>query len=160
MNTILDDQRTNLQLSMAMESKLERNNETLENPENNIGRVKEILEERIQVLQYNLLNEERLHRPANKVIEILGNGREIICKEIQENRNDIRTTQERIINNMELFVERSAQEIRETIVDSRYTDEFNDFTQRLITLQENMKEFNRMETQHEIIFKKGDENIQ
>jgi hypothetical protein len=82
------------------------------------------------------------------VVEILGNEQEIICEEIQENRNELRTTQERILFNMELFKEKSAQEIKEIIINSKSTNEFNDFTQRLIAVQENMKEYSRMETQH------------
>jgi hypothetical protein len=39
----------------------------------------------------------------------------------------------------------------------RNTEEFNDFDQRLFTIQENVKEFARLENQHGAIFEKVDE---
>jgi septal ring factor EnvC (AmiA/AmiB activator) len=70
----------------------------------------------------------------------------------------MKKAQERILINMELFNGKSIQDIKETIIESKNTNEFNEFTQRLIALQENMKEFSRIETQHETICKKREEN--
>jgi carboxylesterase type B len=139
---------------------MERCKEATQELDTKIEKVKKLFEERIQEVQDNRLNEARIQGPALKVVEILGKGQERICKEIQENNMEIRMMQERVLHNIELFRKMSTQEIKEMIINSGNRDEFNEFAQRLIAMQENMKEFRRMEDQHETIFRKEDENAQ
>jgi DNA-binding transcriptional MerR regulator len=114
----LENQRLNLQTNAGMENTMERNNETTQMLDANIEKVKELFEERIQEVQANI-NEAKNQRTAIRVVEILGNGQEKICKEIQENNNELRTMQERILISMRLFNEASTQEIKEMIIQSR-----------------------------------------
>jgi hypothetical protein len=159
LNELLENQRWSLRMNTGLENAMERNNETTQMLDANIEKVKELFEERIQEVQHNI-NEARNQRSTEKVVEILENGQERICKEIQENNNEMRMIQERVLTNMKLFFGSSTQEIKEIIIESRNMEDFNDFTQRLMAVQDNMKEFSRMENQHGEIFRKEDENAQ
>jgi serine/threonine protein phosphatase PrpC len=78
----------------------------------------------------------------------------MLQENIQKITQDIRNKKERDLDkSMETIItlhckEKSTQEIKEIIINSRSTNEFNDVRQRPITVQENMKEFSRIETQH------------
>jgi hypothetical protein len=61
---------------------------------------------------------------------------------------------------MRTFSEANTQEIMKTIRETRHEEEFNEFARRLLTIQENMKEFNTLENQHGMIFEKVNENTQ
>jgi hypothetical protein len=155
---IQDIQETSLRSSSTAEENQIRNDESFGNFEANICTVKEIFEEGIQMLQEQMIDEEKLRRPANRVVEVLENGQEIICGEIQESREELNKVQENVLANMELFNKQTIQDIRSTIVESNNTEAFNEFTQRLIMIQDNMKEFSRVEAQHETIFREEEEN--
>jgi 16S rRNA C1402 (ribose-2'-O) methylase RsmI len=112
----------------------ERNNEITQRLETNIEKVKDLFEIRIQDVQGNIY-ETRNQNSAERIVEILGNGQEGICKELTENNYEIRSMQERILTNMKTFNEANTQEIKRMILETRNTEEFNDFTQRLFILQ-------------------------
>jgi hypothetical protein len=133
--------------------------QAIQNLEANIEKVKELFEIRIQEVQgyiYEIWNQES----SRRVVEILENGQKKICKEMAENYFESRTMQETIPTNMKAFSETSTREIVRIIMETRNTEEFNEFGQRLFTIQENMKEFDRLENQYGAIFEKGDETSQ
>jgi hypothetical protein len=106
-----ENHRLNLQMNTEMQIPIERNNETAQRLEENIERVKELFEVRIQEVQGNI-NDARSQRSDERVVEILGNGQERICKEILDNNYELRMMQERILTNMKIFNESSTQEIK------------------------------------------------
>jgi hypothetical protein len=59
---------------------------------------------------------------------------------------------------MESLNRQAIQAIKLAIIESNNIEAFNQFAENLIMAQESMKEFSRMEPQHESIFKKEEEN--
>jgi hypothetical protein len=92
------------------------------------------------------------------VVEVFENDQEIICREIRENMEDLDRVQEKILTKMESFNRQATQDIKSTIIESSNKEAFNEFAENLTVIQESTKEFNRMEAQHETIFRKEGEN--
>jgi hypothetical protein len=104
-----------------------------------------------------IINIENERESSHKVVEMLENYQEIICREVQKNRESLRRVQETLLRNMEIFNRQTVQNIKSAIIESNNIEAFNQLAEKLIMIQESMKEFNRMESQHESIFEKEEE---